>query len=155
MRHGPRHRAASNWTNTAPAVFTQQFLLFTITFVEVGLVRHPRCPRRPPGGGLERLRLGGGRNQILDLGLDDFEGTIVQTKSVSDPNNEYAAPDDGVLTQWSKFAPATSTQLKLKVARQAAEGKWQVVGESPLETLTRRSARATRSRRGSREGAAT
>jgi hypothetical protein len=74
-------------------------------------------------------------------GNDDYfpaDTTLVQTKSL---NERYAAPIDGVITSWGKWAgadPNNIWELKLKVARHKMTEPtgWQIVGESNLERFT-------------------
>ena len=64
-------------------------------------------------------------------------GTNETDLQTSSPNNQYAAPSDGVITSWTFEAgsPAPSS-LKLKVARSAGGDNFQIVGESPVKSPT-------------------
>lgn len=55
--------------------------------------------------------------------------TFFQTAS---PGSSYAAPSNGVITQWSFRADGSPPSLKLKVVRSAGGGNYRVVGESAL-----------------------
>ena len=55
--------------------------------------------------------------------------TFFQTTS---PGASYAAPSNGVITQWSFRADGSPPTLKLKVLRSAGGGNYRVVGESAL-----------------------
>jgi hypothetical protein len=62
-------------------------------------------------------------------------GTIFQRTS---PSAQYAVPEAGVITSWSHLAAPDFglTKAKLKVTRALGAGGFEVVGESPLETIT-------------------
>ncbi|HYU59590.1 MAG TPA: hypothetical protein VEK39_02420 [Solirubrobacterales bacterium] len=49
------------------------------------------------------------------------------------PGSSYAAPSAGVITSWSYQAPASPTQVKLKVARPVGGNQFTIVGDGGLE----------------------
>ena len=59
-------------------------------------------------------------------------GTFTRLQGVS-PNNQYAAPFDGVIVSWSYQAAAEPPQLRFKVARPEGGTTYTVIGQSGLQ----------------------
>jgi Ca2+-binding RTX toxin-like protein len=53
---------------------------------------------------------------------------------VASPANSYAAPTDGVITQWNFQAPASTSPMRFKVARPTGGISYLMIGESDLVT---------------------
>lgn len=60
-------------------------------------------------------------------------GGFTRLQGVS-PNNQYAAPFNGVIVSWSYEAPSAPPRLRLKVARPAGGTVYTVIGQSALQT---------------------
>jgi hypothetical protein len=69
--------------------------------------------------------------QTFDPGTSSCGNFLLQSVS---PSNAYAAPFDGVLTQWSYEASEETGQLRLKVGRSAGTNSFFVVGQSAVKS---------------------